>query len=79
MVDPERLRRAIHLDAVTLPSGAWQVGEWLVDPLEGCNCPDRQLRGARCKHELRAHLHRLALPILDALRKLAPPTAGERE
>lgn len=71
MIDPDRLRRAIHLDASPLPSGGWSVGAWTVDPHRGCDCPDRAIRGAVCKHELRARLDRIEPEILTALREVA--------
>lgn len=69
-IDPARLRRAFRLDTIPLPSGGWTVGSWHVDPVHGCNCPDRTIRGVSCKHELAARLDRLDPEMRDALRDL---------
>lgn len=70
MIDPARLRRAVHLDASPLPSGGWTVGDWTVDPRHGCDCPDRTIRGTVCKHMLRTRLEGLDPDILHALREV---------
>lgn len=69
-IDPQRLRRALELEAEPLPPGGWTVNGRHVDPLHGCGCPDRTMRGATCKHELAARLDRLDPELLDALRQL---------
>lgn len=71
-VDPARLRRAVHLNVTPLASGDFIVGDWHVDALHGCTCPDRQIRGATCKHELAVRLARLDPDIREALREVMP-------
>lgn len=72
-IDPGRLRRAVHLDARPLPGGGWTVGERTVRPRHGCTCPDRQIRGPGCKHELAVRLSGLDDGILAALRQVVEP------
>lgn len=74
MIDPARLRRALRLDVAPLPEGGWRVGEWTVDARHGCGCPDRTIRGAVCKHELRARLDVLDPALLSGLREMAAIT-----
>jgi hypothetical protein len=69
-IDPARLRRALALDVTPLPSGDFEVGRWHVNALWGCSCPDRQIRGVTCKHEIRVRLARLDADILNALREV---------
>ena len=69
-IDPDRLRRALHLDVTPLPSGDFTVGEYHVSPVWGCCCPDRRIRGATCKHEIATRLARLDADILNALREV---------
>lgn len=76
-LDPERLRRAVHLDVT--PDGE---GQWLVTGgdsshkvsrvWEGmeCDCADRAIRRTRCKHLLAVALS-IGHPVaLKALREI---------
>ena len=68
-IDPDRLRRALHLDVTPLPSGDFTVGEYHVSPVWGCTCPDHRIRGVSCKHLLATRLHRLDPDIRNALKE----------
>ena len=77
-VDPERLRRALHLDAER-DGEVWWVGEYIVRPEatpgERCTCGDHRYRQADCKHLLRVRLAVLGPELLSGLRVLVPAPA----
>lgn len=75
-IDPERLRRALALKVERVDS-AWLVSGRLVDPEEGCACPDRRLRGATCKHELAARLDVLDPELREALGEIVGATQAQ--
>lgn len=77
-VDVERVRRALFLTAKPAGDGFMVSGgqaTWFVDAETGCACPDRQIRGGPCKHELAVQLRVLPPGIVAALRTLTPPLA----
>lgn len=81
VLDLPRLRRAVHLDVRQVARDEWvvtggtephrviQIG----DRLE-CDCPDRGIRRARCKHLIAVALHRGNRTVLRSLRRLVSST-----
>ena len=71
-VDPERLRRALHLDAERDGEG-WRVHGHHVTA-DGCDCRDHEVRGTTvtCKHRLAVRLAALDAELGAALRQLVP-------
>lgn len=82
MIDLGRLARAVHLDAqrigdsVYLVSGGATAHRVDLRVGEACDCDDRRIRGATCKHVLRAMLGEGDPDVLRALRDLVPLDGG---
>ena len=79
IVDPRRLARAIHLDAVQVAPGRWIITGGRARHVVAtdsssarCECHDATMRRAVCKHRLAVALHRLPAPVRAALRLLVP-------
>ncbi len=80
-LDPERVRRALYLTADVAGPGHVVSGgnaSWFVDPETGRTCPDRQIRGPGCKHEIAVELAALTPALLAGLRQLAGGADGCR-
>lgn len=69
-IEPERVRRALQLEAERIGEGRWIINGHLVDPAYGCECDACLHRGVRCEHELRAALDELDDELLQALGEL---------
>jgi len=81
LVDPRRLRRAVHLTVegngpVYLVTGGSVPRTVDLDSVTPCVCEDALMRGARCKHELAALLHRGEPQVIRALRLVVPVGRG---
>ena len=78
-LDPVRVMKAIHLDAVPRDDTTWRVTSadsfHLVSVGDSgllCDCRDFAIRGGPCKHILRVGLANGDRTVIDALRLLIP-------
>ena len=78
-LDPVRVMKAIHLDAVPRDDTTWRVTSTdsfhLVSVGDSgllCDCRDFAIRGGPCKHILRVGLANGDRTVIDALRLLIP-------
>ena len=82
MIDPGRLRRAIHLDATPIDINAFLVSggaeNHTVNVVDGtcvCDCFDAHIHGDGCKHSLVVRLLGGEEEVVKALRRIVPRKA----
>ena len=83
VIDPARLVRAIHLDAVPIDIHSYWVSggsaDHVVEEVDGelrCGCMDATVRGSGCKHELCVRLNAGDPDVVKALRGIIPNHAA---
>ena len=76
-IDEGRLARAVHLDCERMTRETFRVSGGRADHVVQvterqceCDCMDRTVRGAGCKHELCVRLHCGDAEVVRALRQL---------
>ena len=79
VVDPGRLRRAIHLSATPIDIDSWLVSggsqDHTVEVRDGecfCDCFDARIHGDGCKHSLLVRLLGGDEEVVKALREIVP-------
>ncbi len=82
VIEPGRLRRAIHLTAKRIDVDTYRVrggtADHMVEVEDGrcyCDCIDAQVRGDTCKHSLLVRLLAGDEEVVKALRRIVPKTA----
>ena len=84
-IDPDRLARAVWLEAKPIDVNTWRVrggvADHMVEVVDGrcyCDCADAQVRGPACKHALLVRLLGGDPEIVLALRQLVAQPVQRR-
>ncbi len=86
VVEPGRLRRAVHLNAAPMDVDSWLVSDGsqdhtvnVVDGTCVCDCFDFRIHGDGCKHSLLVRLLGGDEAVVRALREIVPNSPGTQK